>query len=92
MIIENQIQSHPLKTLASALLNLILAVIIFRSYRHKQKSNVELAQKNIEIEEKQKEILDSIRYASRIQRALITSEKNIAIQLNRLMKKNQAGS
>ena len=32
-------------------------------------------------EEKQKDILDSIRYASRIQRALITSEKYIARQL-----------
>ncbi len=39
------------------------------------------------IEEKQKEILDSIYYARRIQRALITSEKYIENKLNKLIKK-----
>ncbi len=36
-------------------------------------------------EEKQKEVMDSIRYARRIQSALITSEKYIARNLNRLI-------
>ena len=38
------------------------------------------------VEERQKEILDSIRYAARIQRSLITSEKYIAKQLNKFKK------
>ena len=71
-----------------------LAVVIFRSLRinqHKnkiiteQKALVE-KQKHL-VEEKQKEILDSIRYAKRIQTALITSERYIEKSLNRLMKK-----
>ena len=37
------------------------------------------------VEEKQKEIIDSINYASRIQRALITSERYIEKSLNRLI-------
>jgi len=38
------------------------------------------------LHEKNKEVMDSIYYARRIQRALITSEKYIANQLNKLMK------
>ena len=38
------------------------------------------------IEEKQKEILDSIHYAKRIQTALLTSEKYIERNLNKLTK------
>ena len=40
------------------------------------------------VEEKQKEILDSIRYAKRIQTALITSEKYIERNINRLSDKD----
>lgn len=50
-----------------------------------QKKEVEL--KNNLVEEKQKEILDSIHYAKRIQRALITNENYIDKHLKRLMKK-----
>jgi biopolymer transport protein ExbB/TolQ len=64
----------------------------------KQKQKVDIAYteldiKNKEIEEQKKiveehhkETMDSIRYASRIQRALITSEKYIDKTLNRMMK------
>ena len=41
------------------------------------------------VEEKQKEVLDSINYASRIQRALITSELYIKSKLNALNKKEK---
>ncbi|HXB40928.1 MAG TPA: hypothetical protein VNZ49_10330 [Bacteroidia bacterium] len=40
------------------------------------------------IEEKNKEITDSITYAKRIQNSLLTSEKYIARNLNKLLKKN----
>ena len=47
--------------------------------------NVELKAAFDEIENKQKEILDSIHYAKRIQNALITSEKTIERNLDRLL-------
>ncbi len=55
-----------------------IALIIFRTLfiTKKQKKIIEL-QKSI-VEEKQKEIIDSIRYAKRIQQALLPSEKYIA--------------
>ncbi len=40
------------------------------------------------VEEKHKEVMDSIKYAKRIQTALITNEKYINNALNRLMKKD----
>ena len=76
----------------------IVVVLVFFGYmwrsRQKQKeANRLLAQKNREIEaqkklveEHQKEILDSIHYASRIQRALITSERYIEKSLKKLIK------
>ncbi len=41
-----------------------------------------------ELQAKNKEVMDSIRYAKRIQTALITSEKSIANSLKRLIKDN----
>ncbi|MGZ3883898.1 MAG: tetratricopeptide repeat protein [Bacteroidia bacterium] len=70
---------------------LAFALFILRSYRQKQKANLALSEKNKliaeqkkEVEEKQKEIMDSIRYARRIQSALITSEKYIHKNIERL--------
>ena len=70
---------------------IILALVIYRSYVQKQKANTQLEEKNNLIaeqkhlvEEKHKEITASIRYAKRIQTALITSEKYIAKNLNKL--------
>jgi tetratricopeptide (TPR) repeat protein len=66
------------------LIMFIFSIFILRSYRAKQKVNKELVVKNEiiaeqkhEVEEKQKEILDSIRYAKRIQMSLLASEKYI---------------
>ncbi|MBC7864591.1 MAG: tetratricopeptide repeat protein, partial [Bacteroidia bacterium] len=60
------------------------AVFVFRSLRITRKQKIMIDRKNHEtelqkhlIEEKQTEIIDSIKYASRIQRALVTSEKYI---------------
>ena len=77
---------------------LLLALLIFKGYRNKQKANfiitkqkdeVEQSKKiiefqKLEVELKQKEILDSIYYAKRIQTALITNENYIGKCLNRL--------
>ncbi|MCW3105062.1 MAG: yrrB 5 [Bacteroidetes bacterium] len=59
----------------------LLAVFIFRSYRQKHRSNeiISAQKKEVElqrdlVEEKSKEITDSIFYARRIQRALLASD------------------
>jgi hypothetical protein len=78
----------------------LLALIILRGYRNKQKANliimkqkeeVEAAKEMIEhqkqmVEEKQKEIVDSIYYASRIQKALITNENSLQKILHKFKK------
>ncbi|HWY37281.1 MAG TPA: tetratricopeptide repeat protein [Bacteroidia bacterium] len=77
------------------MLTMIFAVFILRGYRQKQRANIiitrqkeeVLLQKEI-IEEKNKEILDSIHYAKRIQTALLASERYIERNLNRLKIKN----
>jgi tetratricopeptide (TPR) repeat protein len=74
-------------------LMVLLAVFIFRSYQEKKRANEIISkqkqlaehQKDI-IEEKQKEILDSIHYAKRIQNSLITSEKYILSNITRMRK------
>ncbi|MBA3662971.1 MAG: tetratricopeptide repeat protein [Bacteroidetes bacterium] len=62
----------------------ILFVVILKSFKQKQKANKELLLKNEiikkqkkEVDEKQKDILDSIRYAKRIQQSLLPTEKYI---------------
>lgn len=69
---------------------ILLAFAISRSlYQNRIKNRIIMQQKELVekqkhlIEEKQKEVLDSIYYARRIQRSLLTSEKYIAKQLAR---------
>lgn len=73
------------------LIMFVFSIFIFRSYRAKQKVNKELLVKNEiiaeqkhEVEEKQKEIIDSIRYAKRIQMSLLASEKYIHKSIEKL--------
>jgi len=63
-----------------------IAVVIFRALRitRKQKSVIEHQKKLVE--EHQKDILDSIYYARRIQRSLMTNEWQVQKYLERLMK------
>ena len=72
------------------------ALVIFRSYKQKHKINTELEKKNILIEKqkelveiKQKEILDSIHYAKKIQSSLLTSEKYIERNMAKLRNKKE---
>jgi tetratricopeptide (TPR) repeat protein len=53
------------------------AVFAYRSYLQKQKANEAITKQKELIEEKQKEILDSIHYAKRIQTALLPNENYI---------------
>ncbi|MES2837256.1 MAG: tetratricopeptide repeat protein [Bacteroidota bacterium] len=64
------------------LLVLVLAVFIFRSLRSSQKQKHIIEEQKLLVEEKHKEISDSINYAERIQRALLASTKMLDENLN----------
>lgn len=67
--------------LAGLLLVLLLAFFIYRGYREKKSANLEMTKQKEIIEEKNKEITDSIHYAKRIQRALLASDKTLNANL-----------
>lgn len=78
-------------TICGLAMVVVVSGFIFRSLQiNKKKNKIISQQKNLVehqkkvVEEKQKEILDSIHYAKRIQTALLTSEKYINRNLNRL--------
>ena len=62
---------------------LVLALVLFNRYRVKQKANLQLEKAYYLIEEKNKDITASIKYAKRIQDSLLPSEK----YLSRILKK-----
>jgi hypothetical protein len=79
---ENEIGKQRAYTyggLIGFVLMLLIAILSFNAYKQKQRSNKM-------IEEKQKEIIDSIMYARRIQKSLLPSEKYIENCLKRLKK------
>jgi serine phosphatase RsbU (regulator of sigma subunit) len=57
---------------------LILLFISIRNYKQKQKINNELESKNIVIEEKNRDITDSIKYAKRLQDAILPTSQIIS--------------
>lgn len=67
-------------------LMLLLAGISFRAFRIKRKANQEIADQKKIVEEKQKEIIDSITYAKRIQQSHMPTEKYFSQTLRRLNK------
>lgn len=87
---ESKRQQIILWSIVSVLI-LVLAFTfyVFKNYKEKNRINVEITHQKHIIEEKQKEILDSIYYASRIQKALLTSERYIDKHLNRLNNKTK---
>ena len=71
----------------------VFAVFMYNRFRITQKQKAVIEQQKIlvdkayeELHEKNKEVMDSIHYAKRIQTALITSEKYISNSLKRLMR------
>jgi tetratricopeptide (TPR) repeat protein len=66
----------------------IMAVIVFRGYRNKQKANKLISEQKELVELKNKEITDSIRYAKRIQKAHLPHDDYIAKKLNELNKRS----
>ena len=68
---------------------LIFAFFLVRSFRQIKQKNKIIEEQKAMVEQKQEEILDSIKYAARIQNALITGEKYIERQLKRMSGKNR---
>ncbi|HLP11758.1 MAG TPA: tetratricopeptide repeat protein [Flavobacteriales bacterium] len=55
----------------------VITVIVFRSLKSTRKQKAYIEEQKLMVEEKQKEIIDSIKYAQRIQQALLPSQKYI---------------
>ncbi len=66
------------------ILMLIIAGVSYRAYKQKQKANIIIKEQKAIVDEKQKEILDSIYYAERIQKTLLPNEKYIEKSINTL--------
>ncbi len=73
--------------IAGLLLVLIFAVFVFRTLRITRKQKLLIEKQKTIVEEHQKEIIDSITYARRIQQSLFPTEKYIQKTINRLYKK-----
>ncbi|MBL7912498.1 MAG: tetratricopeptide repeat protein [Bacteroidia bacterium] len=89
-VAEEQEQKQKVVTysvFAGLMLVLLFALFVFNRLRitRKQKEVIE-TQKEL-VEQKQKEVIDSIKYAKRIQQSLLPSEKYIARNLQHLNKK-----
>ena len=73
--------------ISGLLLVVLFAGFIFRSLVQIKKKNILITEQKKKIEEKQKEILDSIHYAARIQRCILPTEKYISQNIARLKEK-----
>lgn len=88
---DQEIQQQKLFTfggIGGFALMLLLTLVSFRAYRNKQKANEIISHQKLLVEEKQKEILDSIYYARRIQKSLLPTEKFIQKNITRLKNKS----
>lgn len=74
--------------IAGFVLMFIMAALILRSYRIKQKANKLVSQQKELLEVKNKEITDSIHYAKRIQNAHLPSNEYITKKLSELKNKS----
>ena len=74
-----------LKFVAGGLIIVIVfSFFLFNRFRLTQKQKIIIETQKFLVEEKQKEVLDSIRYAKRIQQSLFPTEKYIERKLDRL--------
>ncbi len=69
---------------AGFLIVIVFSGFLYNRFRIISKQKIIIEEQKELVEEKQKEVLDSIHYAKRIQTALITNEKYIDKNLNRL--------
>jgi tetratricopeptide (TPR) repeat protein len=73
--------------IAGLVLLSVFLVLIYRSLQKNKQANKVISMQKHMVEEKQKEILDSIRYARRIQQSLLPTEKYIEKNVNMLKDK-----
>ncbi|MCC6837159.1 MAG: tetratricopeptide repeat protein [Bacteroidia bacterium] len=66
----------------------IMAGLSYRSFRQKQKANRLITLQKQMLEQKQKELLDSIEYAKRIQLSILPNENYISRSIKKLNKKS----
>jgi serine phosphatase RsbU (regulator of sigma subunit)/Tfp pilus assembly protein PilF len=64
-----------LSSVVGIVLATVMGLFILRSYREKRRINIAITEQKVTIELKNKEILDSIHYAKRIQRALLAGDQ-----------------
>ena len=64
-----------ISAIAGFLIVLIFSIILLRMFSQKRKANILLAEQKAEIEEKNRDIMDSITYAKRIQSAILPPQK-----------------
>ena len=87
---EQEIKQQKIYTYGGALgflLMLVVAGVSYNAFRQKQKANEIIQMQKEIVEDKQKEILDSIHYARRIQQSLLPTTKYITNSLRRLNEK-----
>lgn len=85
---EQKERNKSILFLGGILVLALLSVFLILRYRSKIRTNLHLSEKNKLIEEKQQEIIASIRYAQRIQKAHLPNEKRIKGIFERLKKQN----
>jgi len=69
-------------TTFSILLFVLISFIVFRSYRNSKKMNAIITESKKEIENKNKDITDSINYAKRIQKGMLSKYNAIKSDIN----------
>lgn len=68
-------------SIALLVVTLLVALLLFRSYKLKKRSNIAITLQKEIIEQKNKEIVDSINYAKRIQQSLLPTLEEIRERL-----------
>lgn len=71
-------------TSAGLFMAILLSLWIYRGYRNKRIANAIISEQKKTIEEKQKELLASIRYAQRIQQSLLPTDGYIHRSINKI--------
>jgi serine phosphatase RsbU (regulator of sigma subunit) len=90
---KKQQQYFIIGTTISSVILLALILVVLKSYQQKKRANIELERKNniIEVQKKlvedqNKNITDSIHYASRIQSTLLPSQSYLATHLSKFLR------
>jgi tetratricopeptide (TPR) repeat protein/serine phosphatase RsbU (regulator of sigma subunit) len=77
--IDNRRQRAKLNfTIGGAILLALLVLLIFRGYQQKRRSNIIISEKNALLKQANDDITSSIRYAQRIQEAIIPTEASLS--------------